>query len=63
MLGFITENLGTIIVGGIVLVVVATIVFKMIRDRKKGGCSSCDGCSGSCPYSAGCPTSDQDGTK
>ena len=45
---FITANLGTIIVGVVVLAIVALIVKKMINDKKKGGCATCDGCSG-CP--------------
>lgn len=50
---WITENLGTIIVSGVLLLVVGLILWKMHRDRKSGkggcgcGCSTCsmrDGC-------------------
>ena len=45
-------NWGTVIVGLIVLCIVAAIVVKLVRDKKKGKCPGCDcGC-------AGCPVSD-----
>ena len=45
-------NWGTVIVGLIILCIVAAIVFKLVRDKKKGKCPGCDcGC-------AGCPVSD-----
>ncbi len=51
MLAFITENLGTLIVGAIVLAITALIVVRLIRRGKKsfcscGDCSSCAGCTG-----------------
>lgn len=50
MLGFLTENLGSIIIGAIVLLVIVLIVIKIIRGGTKsicscGDCSSCGGCS------------------
>ena len=50
MLGFITENLGSIIIGAIVLLVIVLIIIKMVRGGTKsicscGDCSSCGGCS------------------
>lgn len=47
MLSWIGENLGTILVGLILAAVVAGILVRMIRNRKKGksscgcGCASC----------------------
>lgn len=51
MLAFITENLGTLIVGAVVLGITVLIVAGLIRRGKKsfcscGDCSSCGGCSG-----------------
>ena len=43
---FFSEHFGDIIVGGILLVIVALIVVKMIKD-KKAGRSSCSGCASS----------------
>ena len=50
MLGFLTENLGSIIIGAIVLLVIVLIVIKIIRGGTKsicscGDCSNCGGCS------------------
>jgi len=42
MLTFIINNLGTILVGVIVAGIIAAIVVKLIRDRRKGGCIGCD---------------------
>lgn len=49
MLGFIAENLSSIIIGAIVLLVIVLIIIKMIRGGTKsicscGDCSSCGGC-------------------
>lgn len=47
MIDFFVQNLGTIVVGAIVVAVVAAIIVKMINDRKKGksscgcGCENC----------------------
>ncbi|MDD2268921.1 MAG: FeoB-associated Cys-rich membrane protein [Eubacteriales bacterium] len=53
MIQFITENLSTIIITASLAGVVALIIIKMIRDKKRGkaGCGSC--CSG-CPSSSFC---------
>ncbi|MDR2610323.1 MAG: FeoB-associated Cys-rich membrane protein [Clostridiales Family XIII bacterium] len=42
------ENAGTIVVGLILLGIVAAIIIKLARDKRKGKCVSCDcaGCSG-----------------
>ncbi len=50
---FITENIGTIIVGIIILAVVAGITVKLIRDKNKGKTSCGCGCS-NCPSSGIC---------
>ncbi len=49
MLGFILENLGSIVIGAIVLLVIVLIIIKMVRGGSKslcscGDCSSCGGC-------------------
>ena len=47
MLAFLTENLATIIIAVIVIGILAAIIVKMIKDKKKGksscgcGCSNC----------------------
>ncbi|MDR2356713.1 MAG: FeoB-associated Cys-rich membrane protein [Oscillospiraceae bacterium] len=48
MLSFFVENIGTILTGIVLLGVVALIVRKIVRDRRKNvgcgcGCSGCDG--------------------
>lgn len=49
MLAFLLENLGTIIVGLILLAIVVAIIVKIVRDRQKGKCAGCaHGCA-SCP--------------
>jgi len=50
---FINEYLGTIVVLAGVLAIAAAIVIKMMRDKKRGKCSSCDGCSGNCSAKRG----------
>ena len=40
--------MGTYIVGGILLIVVALIVRKLIKDKKSGKHCQCDGNCGSC---------------
>lgn len=50
MLAFIRENLGTIIVGAAVLLLIILAVIKLMRDK---ACScSCSGCSGCAGYDA-----------
>ena len=43
--------MATFVVGGVLLVIVGAIIWKMVKDRKagKGGCScGCENCSGKC---------------
>ncbi len=47
MLAWISDNLATIIVSGIVIAAVAAVVIKLVKDRKNGnnGCGcGCSGC-------------------
>ncbi len=55
MLEWLAANLGSILVGLVVLCAVAAVVFKLARDKKrgKGSCSCGDGC-GSCACSGTC---------
>lgn len=47
MLEWLSANLGTVIVGTILFVILAAIVIKMVKDKKKGktscgcGCANC----------------------
>ncbi|MFR1758803.1 MAG: FeoB-associated Cys-rich membrane protein [Christensenellaceae bacterium] len=43
--------LSTIVISGILIVLVACIIRKMVKDRKSGGCSGNCGSCGSCPHS------------
>lgn len=62
MLDFLARNLGTILISALVVLIVAFIVVKMIKDRKKGGACAC-GCD-HCPNSADCcPTGNPKETK
>lgn len=51
MIKFLTNNIGTIIVLAVVVLIVAGIVVKMVKDKKNGAsvcggdCSKCHGCS------------------
>ncbi|NME64999.1 Virus attachment protein p12 family protein [Clostridium cadaveris] len=46
-------NLSTMVVGSVVLLIVASVIFKMVKDKKKGK-SSC-GCNcANCPSSGMC---------
>lgn len=52
-MGFIAQNIGTIIVGLILLAIVALIVRKLVRDKRsgKGGCGcgcGCESCAMGC---------------
>ena len=52
---FLSENLGTLVVGLVLVGLVTAIVMHLIRNRRKGKCISCDccgGCSGSSSRSA-----------
>lgn len=48
---FLINNIGTILTGAVLLIIVALVLRTMIRDKKtgKGGCGgSCGGCSNAC---------------
>lgn len=46
-MGLILDNLSTILVVCVLLLVVALAIRSMIRDKKKGGCAGgCAGCTG-----------------
>ncbi|MBQ8825401.1 MAG: FeoB-associated Cys-rich membrane protein [Ruminococcus sp.] len=53
MLEWISQNLATIIISVIVIAVVATIIIKMMRDKKNGKTSCGCGCD-NCPSSSMC---------
>lgn len=53
MLTFFNQNLGTIIVGALLLVVVTLIIRSMIKD-KKAGKSSCGGNCAGCGMNCSC---------
>ena len=56
MISFLTQNIGTIAVGLIIAGIVAAVVIKIVRDKKRGKCVSCDcGCAG-CPKASSCGT-------
>ena len=53
MIQFILSNLGTIIIGLLLMLIVGFVIRKMIKDKKQGkGCcgSSCKGCEHSSCY-------------
>ena len=47
MISFLYENLGTILCGGVLLIILILIVMSMVKDKKKGksscgcGCANC----------------------
>lgn len=48
---FLINNIGTILTGAVLLIIVALVLRTMIRDKKtgKGGCGGpCGGCSNAC---------------
>ena len=53
MLSWISNNIGTIIVSLIVCAIVAVIVIRMIKNRRKGKSSCGCGCA-DCPMSGSC---------
>lgn len=55
MIAFFTQYGGTLLVGAILVVIVAAIVIKLVRDKKKGRTSCGCGCSG-CANAANCHT-------
>ena len=44
MIGWLSANLGTIIVAVILIAVVSLIIYKMIKDKKEGRSSCSHGC-------------------
>ena len=56
MLEFLSANLGTVIVGAVLVAILAAVVLKMRKDKKNGASCSCGcGCSG-CPSAGMCPS-------
>lgn len=53
MLEFLSENLATVAVAAVLAAIVILIVVRMVRDRKKGGCSFGSACS-CCPNAGSC---------
>ena len=53
MLSWLSANLGTIIVSAVLVLIVALVLFVMIRD-KRAGKSTCSHSCGSCAMSAEC---------
>lgn len=53
MLTWISENIGTMFVSAVLILIIGLIIFKLIRDRKKGKSSCGCGCS-SCPMNGSC---------
>ncbi len=58
MFEFIALNGGTMLVGLVLLGIVTAIVTRLVRDKRRGKCASCDGCSGACHASADCHKND-----
>lgn len=54
MIEWLAENMGTIFVSAIIVLIVVLIIRKLIRDKKAGrhscggDCGGCAGCSGCC---------------
>ena len=56
MFNWLVQNIGTIVIGLIVAGVLAAVVVKISRDRRKGKRAGCGcGCS-NCPGAGGCDT-------
>ena len=53
MLSWLSANLGTIIVSAVLVLIVALVLFVMIRD-KRAGKSTCSHSCGSCAMSGAC---------
>ncbi len=54
LIDWLIANIGSVLVGVVVLAVVALVIVLMVRDKKKGKSSSC-GCScTSCPMAGKC---------
>ncbi|MBQ9374860.1 MAG: FeoB-associated Cys-rich membrane protein [Ruminococcus sp.] len=52
-MSFIIDNLGTIIISVVLLAVAASIIFKLVKNKKQGKTSCGCGCS-NCPSSSVC---------
>jgi len=52
VLSFLAANLATILVGAVVFAIIAAVVVKMVKDRKRNISCGC-GCSG-CPNAKNC---------
>lgn len=48
MLNFVTNNIGTLVVGGLVLVGFILALKGTIKSKKNGGCAGCSGSCSSC---------------
>lgn len=53
MLAWIMENLATILISAVLVVIVAAVIAGMVRDKKKGKSSCGCGCSG-CAMNGAC---------
>ena len=54
MLEFLADNIGTIVIGLVLLVVILLVIRKLVKDRKNGSACSCGcGCK-DCPSSSLC---------
>ena len=62
MFEFLQNNIGTIIVGGVLLAVIVFAAWRMIADKKQGKSSCGCGC-GSCPNSSLCHAKRNGGTE
>lgn len=50
---WIMNNLSTIVIGVIFLIIMALVIRSIVKERRQGGCGcGCPGCNGSCPHSA-----------
>ncbi len=57
MIAWFSSNMGTIVVGGVILAIVVAIIHSMWKDKKSGK-SSCGGNCGACGGCGGCSTMD-----
>lgn len=54
MISFLAENIGTIIVGLVLLEIISIVIRTMIRDKKAGKSCNCGDACGNCPSSHTC---------
>ena len=47
MIDFLIQNIGTVLVGVVLLIVIVLVVYSICRNKKKGG--GCSGCA-DCPH-------------